>query len=153
MALPDNSGLFRSSKDLRITKTIPLFGELVKPLIESPGNATALAAPGCFSAISLMRRMTESVRSSEAADGSCANAMRYCLSCDGTKPVGILLNEKPVNASRPTYTTSEMAERRIRRATPREYLCAVHSKNRLNGRKNQPKARSIRRDTRSFGAS
>ena len=85
-----------------LSNTMPLFGELVNPLIERPGKAMALETPGCFSARSLIWRMTASVRSNEAADGSCVKAIRYCLSCVGTKPLGILLNEKPVNASRPT---------------------------------------------------
>ena len=37
-----------------MTNTMPAFGALTKPLIESPGNATELATPGCSSAIADM---------------------------------------------------------------------------------------------------
>ena len=39
------------------------------------------STPGCFSAMSPMRRITSSVRSSVAPSGSCAKPTRYCLSC------------------------------------------------------------------------
>ena len=48
-----------------------------------------------------MRRMTASVRSSEAASGNWAKATRYCLSCVGTKPVGTLLKLQPVKRHQP----------------------------------------------------
>lgn len=101
MAGPDSALVLRSSKGLSVTNTMPLLGELVNPLIESPGNSTASVTPGCLSAISVIRRMTASVRSSEAASGSWAKATRYCLSCVGTKPVGILLKRPPVAARSP----------------------------------------------------
>ncbi|MCY1180317.1 hypothetical protein D9M73_207510 [compost metagenome] len=72
---------------------MPLFGLLVKPLIDSPGNATESATPGCLRAISLIFLITASVRSRLAASGNCAKATRYCLSWAGTKPVGV--EEKP----------------------------------------------------------
>ncbi|MOA05677.1 hypothetical protein D3C78_1252870 [compost metagenome] len=72
---------------------MPLFGLLVKPLMDRPGKATVFSTPGCLEAISDMRLITASVRSRVAASGSCAKATRYCLSCCGTKPVGVL--EKP----------------------------------------------------------
>ncbi|MCY1530664.1 hypothetical protein D9M68_658600 [compost metagenome] len=72
---------------------MPLFGLLVKPLIDRPGKATVFSTPGCLAAMADMRLMTSSVRSRVAASGSWAKATRYCLSCCGTKPVGVL--EKP----------------------------------------------------------
>ncbi len=102
MAGPDWSSRLRSSKGFRATKTMPLLGELVKPLIERPGKAMELATSGWARAMSPMRRMTESVRSSEAPSGSWAKAMRYCLSWTGTKPAGVLSNitpEKPTSAT------------------------------------------------------
>ncbi len=80
------------------TKTMPALELLVKPLIDRPGNATAFSTPGCFRAISLMRRMTSSVRSSVAPSGSCAKPTRYCLSWAGTKPPGTALNRPTVSA-------------------------------------------------------
>lgn len=78
----------RSSNGLSVTKTMPALALLVKPLIDSPGNAMAWSTPGCFSAMSVMRRITASVRSSDAPLGSCAKLIRYCLSCAGTNPPG-----------------------------------------------------------------
>ena len=40
--------------------------------------------------------MTSSVRSSVAPSGSCANPIRYCLSCVGTKPPGTALKSPAV---------------------------------------------------------
>ena len=80
---------------------MPALELLVKPLIDRPGNATALSTPGCFSAMSLMRRITSSVRSSVAPSGSCAKPTRYCLSWLGTKPPGTALNMTTVT---PTST-------------------------------------------------
>jgi len=51
IAPPDSSGVLRSSKGFRATKTMPEFDELVKPLIDRPGKAMAFSTPGCFSAI------------------------------------------------------------------------------------------------------
>ena len=73
---------------------MPALDELLKPAIDSPGKATALSTPGSCIVISLMRRMTSSVRSSEAPSGSCAKPTRYCLSCAGTKPLGTVRNRK-----------------------------------------------------------
>ena len=103
MALPESSALLRSSNGLRTTNTIPLFGRVGEAVDRKPGELRPRATRrDASSRYRVMRRITASVRSSEAADGSCANAIRYCLSCDGTKPVGTLLNDNPVNASRPT---------------------------------------------------
>ncbi len=66
----------RSSDGLRVTKATPVFGALTKPLIDSPGNATALATPGCASASADIWRITLSVRSSVAPSGSWAKATR-----------------------------------------------------------------------------
>ncbi len=59
-----------------MTKTIPEFGALTKLFTDNPGNATEFATPGCFNAISDILRITASVRSSVAASGNCANAIR-----------------------------------------------------------------------------
>jgi len=67
---------------------MPALALLMKPLIDRPGNATALSTPGSLSAMSDISRMTFSVRSSVAPLGSCAKLTRYCLSCTGTKPGG-----------------------------------------------------------------
>jgi hypothetical protein len=75
--------------------------------------------PGTFSAISLMRRITASVRSSEAPAGSWAMPIRYCLSGDGTKPAGTRTNIKAVAASSTRYTSSAGALRPSRPATRR----------------------------------
>ena len=96
MAPPLWSARLRSSKGLSVANTMPEFELLVKPLIDRPGNATACSTPGCFSAMSPMRRITSSVRSSVAPSGSCAKPIRYCLSCAGTKPLGTALNRPKV---------------------------------------------------------
>jgi len=51
---------------------MPVFALFTKPLIESPGNDTAWATPGSASMIASICRITASVRSSDAASGSCA---------------------------------------------------------------------------------
>ena len=48
-----------------------------------------------------MRLITDSVRSSVAASGSCAKATRYCLSCAGTKPVGVCAKPNQVRRDQP----------------------------------------------------
>ena len=73
----------KSSSGKKISAALELW---VKPLTDMPANSTACATPGCLSPISAMRRVTASVRSREAAGGSCATATRYCLSCAGMKP-------------------------------------------------------------------
>ena len=73
---------------------MPEFELLVKPLIDRPGNAIELSTPGVFRPMSLMRRITSSVRSSDAASGNCAKPTRYCLSWPGTKPAGTERNTK-----------------------------------------------------------
>ena len=78
---------------------MPSLGAAEKPAIERPGNATESTMPGTFSAMSLICRMTASVRSSEAPAGSWAMPIRYCLSGAGTKPEGIRVNRKAVSAS------------------------------------------------------
>ena len=74
---------------------------LVKPLMDRPGKATACSTPGVFSVMSVMRRMTSSVRSSVAPSGSWAKPIRYCLSWPGTKPPGTALNRPAVAATSP----------------------------------------------------
>ena len=66
----------RSSDGLSVTNAMPVFGALTNPLIESPGNATEFATPGCASASDDIWRITRSVRSRVAPSGSCANATR-----------------------------------------------------------------------------
>ena len=66
MAKPDRSGVLRSSNGFSVTNTMPADALLIKPLMDRPGNATALSTPGSFSAISDMARITLSVRSSVA---------------------------------------------------------------------------------------
>jgi hypothetical protein len=88
IAKPERSADFRSAKGFSVTNTIPALELLMKPLIDNPGNATALSTPGSLSAISDISRMIASVRSSVAPSGSCAKLTRYCLSCTGTKPGG-----------------------------------------------------------------
>ena len=48
MATPLRSGALRSSNGFSVTNTMPALDELVKPLIERPGKATALSTPGCL---------------------------------------------------------------------------------------------------------
>ena len=99
---------------------MPALELLVKPLIDRPGKATAFSTPGCASAMSPMRRITSSVRSSEAPDGSCAKLIRYCLSCAGTKPPGTRYDRPTVAASSTPYTPMADALREITPDTPRE---------------------------------
>ncbi|MNE76156.1 hypothetical protein D3C80_1723780 [compost metagenome] len=70
IALADKSLALRSSNGFKVTKTIPALELLVKPLIDRPGKATALSTPGCLSAVSLILRMTVSVRSKDAPFGN-----------------------------------------------------------------------------------
>ena len=102
MALAERSGLRRFSKSSSVMKAMPELGLAVNPLGERPGNATEAATPGTFMAKSLMRRMTASVRSSEAASGNWATQMRNCLSCDGMKPAGTAWKTRPVRKIKPT---------------------------------------------------
>ena len=85
---------------------MPAFGALVKPLIDRPGNATVDSTPGTLPAMSDMRRITASVRSSEAASGSWAKPIRYCLSWAGTKPLGTTLNMNTAPIASIAYTPS-----------------------------------------------
>src|SRR4026207_1978752 len=85
MFRPYSSLPCRSSNGLRGKKMMPALGALTNPLIERPGNCTALWTPGCLLPISAICRMTRSVRSSVAASGSRAKATRYCLSWGGTE--------------------------------------------------------------------
>ena len=96
IATPLSAADLRSSNGLSVTNTMPAFALLVKPLIDRPGNATACSTPSVLSAMSLMRCITSSVRSSVAPSGSCAKPTRYCLSWLGTKPPGTALNNTNV---------------------------------------------------------
>ena len=53
------------------------------------GHRVARRPAACMRDVAPCLRITASVRSSVAASGSCAKATRYCLSCGGTKPVGV----------------------------------------------------------------
>ena len=66
----------RFSNGSRITKIAPAFGALVKVAAEKPTRVKACATPGVSSAMSMARRITSSVRSSEAPGGSCAITIR-----------------------------------------------------------------------------
>ncbi|MNY22005.1 hypothetical protein D3C86_1555900 [compost metagenome] len=96
---------------------MPLLGLLVKPLIDSPGNATELATPGCLRAISDICLITASVRSRLAASGSWAKATRYCLSWAGTKPVGVVAKPSHVSPMKPAYSTRAIPLLRMTRVT------------------------------------
>ncbi len=102
MAPADRLWSLRALKSFSATKTMPLLGLLVKPLIDSPGKATVFSTPGCLPAISDMRLITSSVRSRVAASGNWAKATRYCLSCCGTKPVGVVAKPMYPRPTRPT---------------------------------------------------
>ena len=115
MAPPERAGCLRSSNDLSPAKTMPELELLVKPLIERPGKPIALCTPGCFSMMSLMRRITSSVRSSVAPSGSWAKPIRYCLSWVGTKPSGTRSNSSAVTPRRTTYIPIISA---LRESTP-----------------------------------
>ncbi len=96
----DSSGEVRFSNGARPKKMMPSFGAAENPAIDRPGNATASTMPGVFKAMSLMRRITASVRSSDAPAGSWAMPIRYCLSGAGTKPEGMRVKRNAVSASR-----------------------------------------------------
>ena len=91
-AKPERSFRFRSSNGLSGKNTMPPFDAFTNPLMERPVNATASCTPSCSMPMRDISRITASVRSSVAASGSWAKAMRYCLSCVGTKPVGTVRN-------------------------------------------------------------
>ena len=119
IAAADSVLSLRWLKGLSVTNTMPALELLVRPLMDRPGNATALSTPGCFSAMSPMVRMTASVRSSEAPLGSWAKLIRYCLSCAGTKPPGTIHETPSVNASSTAYTPMAPALREMTPETPR----------------------------------
>ena len=79
IALPLSDGSLRSSNGFSVENTMPAFEELVKPEIDRPGNATELSTPGWVRAMSLILRMTSSVRSSVAPSGSRAEADQILL--------------------------------------------------------------------------
>ena len=78
---------------------MPSCGAAEKPAIDRPGKATESMMPGTLRAMSLICRMTASVRSSEAPAGSWAMPIRYCLSGAGTKPEGMRVKRNAVSAS------------------------------------------------------
>ena len=83
-SLPNSCALDRRRRLARIAaraprtasstrKIAPAFGALVKVAPEKPTMFTACATPGIFSAMSTARRLTASVRASEAPGGSCVD--------------------------------------------------------------------------------
>ena len=101
MAGPDNAFEVRCEKSSSGKKMSEALELCVKPFTDMPENSTAWAMPGCFIAISAMRFVTASVRSSDAAGGSCATATRYCLSIAGMNPAGTELKPNQVRTIRP----------------------------------------------------
>ena len=87
-----------------------------------------------------------------AASGSCAKAIRYCLSCVGTKPVGTLAKPPIASATSPASTASAAPLRCVSRVTVRPYPADERSKKRLKARKPRPNTRSMARVGRSGGA-
>ena len=77
---------------------MPSLGAAENPAIDRPGNATESTIPGTCSAISLICRITASVRSSDAPAGNWAMPIRYCLSGAGTNPEGMRVNRNAVSA-------------------------------------------------------
>src|SRR6185437_2073861 len=152
MASPLWSLLLRSSNGLSPMNTVPAFGLLTKPLIESPGKATVDCTPGWLLAIAESRLITACVRSSDAASGSCAYATTYCLSCVGTKPGGTFLKPTSVIAMSPAYTASATALFPMSRRTALPYLLEPLLNARLNGWNTQPNSFSRIRVNRSGGA-
>ena len=101
IAGPDNARELRCGKSSSGKKISAALELCVKPFTDMPANSTACETPGCLRAMSAMRRVTASVRSSEAAGGSCATATRYCLSCAGMKPSGTNLKLNAVSTISP----------------------------------------------------
>jgi hypothetical protein len=65
---------------------------LVKVAPEKPTTTMPLVTPGTSVAICSARRITVSVRASEAPGGSCAATMMMPRSSCGMKPIGVLRN-------------------------------------------------------------
>jgi len=76
MPLPVSPSLARSSKGLRLAKTTPVLGALVKVAPSKPTKATALSTPGVAMIASEARRITASVRLRLAPGGSWKAAMK-----------------------------------------------------------------------------
>src|SRR6266404_6501665 len=140
MAGPLRSRELRSSNGVKQKKTMPALGATLKPLMLNPGKATALCTPGCLRPISVMRRITASERSREAASGSWAKATRYCLSWVGTKPVGTLLKLHPVRKTSPAQSSSATALLRKTAPTPLEYFSPDQADVQVEGRETEPMA-------------
>ena len=68
--------LARSSKGSRGEKIAPAFDALVKVAPSNPAKATACCTPGVARIASVARRITASVRASEAPGGSATTVMR-----------------------------------------------------------------------------
>ena len=99
MALPVRP--LRFSGGVSAKNAMPELELCDQPFTDMPANSTASCTPGVFSPISAMRRTTASVRSIEEAGGSCATAIRYCLSWSGMKPPGTALKPNQVRTIRP----------------------------------------------------
>ena len=68
-ALAGRPALVRSSKGCSAAKIAAAFEALVKVAPEKPAKATAFFTPGVWSMISVARRVTSSVRESDAPSG------------------------------------------------------------------------------------
>ena len=68
--------LARAANGSSTRNMVPEFGALVKVAPEKPTKFTARATPGTVLAISVIRRLTASVRPSAAPPGSCATTIR-----------------------------------------------------------------------------
>ena len=154
IAPPLSSGLSRSSNGSSVTKTMPAFELLVKPAIERPGKATALSTPGCSRAMSLIRRITSSVRSRVAPSGSWAKPTRYCLSWAGTKPPGTALKTADGHAEQGEIDPhhQRLAREHAPDAAAVGLACRA-PKTKLKPRNSQPNSRLRTRVRASSGAS
>ncbi len=79
--------------------TVAEFGVLAFCKALNPGSATMVPTPGTERAMSVICRVTASVRSSDAPSGSSVPAKRYCLSCVGMKPAGTARNASTASTS------------------------------------------------------
>jgi len=122
---------------------MPAFELFTKPLIDKPGNATADSTPACFCPISVMRLITDSVRSSVAARATARR--RRGTAC----PAPARTRSAPRGSRRtPARSARRRAPARCPRAArpaPRRSVAGGRRPNtQLNPRKNQPPAKSCR---------
>ena len=117
------------------------------------GKGHGASTPGCFRPMSDMRRMTASVRSSDAAVGQLREGDEILLVLRRHE-AGRHLVETPAGQQHQAAINHQrdgaLAQHARRR---RRSICSPAQANtRLNGRKNQPSALSIARANQSFGA-